>query len=202
MNSSVVCGKDDSNNKYFWTHHRVIKDSNEKVSFDFTEEMDFEGEYPIAIKNFSELQKKIFQKNHNSKIHIINREIVVQDGDNYSFFYIDKGEFIHMYIESQFDSKFLVEEKQKNNIAPPIIKVSRFSEMVNFIKRKWNSFKNRNKREAINYNDNNEFITTDDKMDSYRIDDFDERLKEHQRLKDKDRNTRNSSESDKDRFNF
>ena len=39
-------------------------------------------------------------------------------------------------------------------------------------------------------------------MDSYRIDDFDERLKEHQRLKDKDRNTRNSSESDKDRFNF
>ena len=207
LNSEIVCGKGDSNNKYFWNYHRVIKDSNEKVSFDFTEEMDFEGEYPLAIKNFSELQKKIFQKNPNSKIHIINREIVVQDGDNYSFFYIDKGEFIPMDIESQFDSKFLVEEKQKNNIAPPIIKVSRFSEMVNFIKRKWNSFKNRNKRESINYNDkenneNLEFITTDDKMDSYRIDDFDKRLKEHQSLKKEDDNIRDSSESDKDRFNF
>ena len=39
-------------------------------------------------------------------------------------------------------------------------------------------------------------------MDSYRVDDFDKKLKEHQNLKKKDSNIRNINESNKDRFNF
>ncbi len=185
---------------------KVIRSSNDEVIFDFTTDRKFEDEYSLVMENFSKLQRETFEKNPNSKIHIINREIVVQDGNDYSFFYIHNGELIPMYIEKQYNLKFLKEEKEQDNSNLPSIKVSKFLQIVNFIKRKWNGFKNRNKKEPINYiynEDNNnseslESISSTSKIDSYRVDGFDEKLAESKK-KRRTNIEKESNELDNDR---
>lgn len=179
ISSSVIYDQENMFERYN-TQGKMLRSSEEEFEFDFTGKPLDSGkdEYELAINNFLELRKRVFEKNPNAKIHIVSRNIVIQDGDNMEFYFIDDGNLIPMVVEKQMDLQFDNTDRiqVQDETANLPVKLSNWSRIVNFVKRKFNEFRNSGKDGVPNYVDKSTpgqvvFDTSGIKenMDRYRV---------------------------------
>lgn len=186
LTTTVIYDKKHFAERFGFNQQIIKKDSKEGVNFDFTMYGDFQEEYEIAMKNFLKLKEDVFRKNPNSKIHVSSRAIVVEGDDEPHFYVIDAGEVVPMDIQNTFNVKFSKKEKTQEKVALLPVKVNFWSKFTNKLRRAWNSFKNRNKLESPpNYQDNdtgqivfNTSSSSKKTIDSYIVENFDEKLTE------------------------
>lgn len=170
----------------------IVDNINGDPNFVFTEDMSINNEYKMVMENFQKLKEEVFEKNPKAKIHIVLREVIVQDGEELRFYLIDKGELVPMRVEEKLDIQFKQDEKEekRDETALTPVKVGFFASVTNKFKKMMNIFRNRGKDGAPNYIDEDEGRIvfeqkeSDNKMDAYRVEDFDKKLAE-KRAKEK-----------------
>ena len=209
LTTSLLYDKTNFCNRYS-IQNSIIRSPEQNVEFDFTSGMDEVDEYSVAMKNFIELRDKVFQKNPNAKIHIVSREVIVRDGDNLSFYQIDRGELVPMRIEKKVNFNFIYEEKEEehkiDNYPTVQPKIGIWARVINKIKRKLNDFINGGTPGPSDYVDDKKEvssipISTDSKLDFYKVNDFDEKIKafkkQHESVEERNENNEHDAIDEK-----
>ena len=187
IDTVITFSQDNFYNNYFESGHYVNENS---IKFDFTVDNDIDNEYAMAMQGYLKLRQEILEKNPNSKFYISSRTIIVQDGDNNnSFYYIYKGQIVPMTIEKEHKVSLFSKEnekKEENNVTDIIpVKTGRFTNFINRVRKKLYELRTGKSQEKLEESQINgvpgkiEFSTNEKEktvIDSYRVEDFNERL--------------------------
>ena len=152
ISSSIIYGKDNIFNRYNYSDQKIGKDSKEDVELDFTAGMN--NEIEVATNNLEAFRKKLFIEKPDARIHISSRNIVVENGNDLSFYTIHDGKMVPMEVTEEFDMEYKIGEQIKQPTDLQLYsnkKPSALSNFINGIKKGINNFINRNKEGNINY---------------------------------------------------
>lgn len=152
--TSAIYGKGILYDKYN-SEQVVDRTSEERYVFDYTTEND-KG-YETVIKQFDVLREQIFREHPNAKIHIAQRTIAVDYGEEPEFYYVDDEEIIPMKITKKEKLQVSPGEKetpQEKGIVPIKIRANPISNFVTKIKIKWHNIKTRGEvKIPVNFHD-------------------------------------------------
>ena len=117
-----------------------------KVIFDYTSEQD--GDYENSVNDFLKIRKDAFSKDPDAVINISGKQVVVKSGDDISFYSIySDGHIFQMEVENEaeMDFKYAEPKREQEDVQLVPVKTSGFSELMNRIRRGWNSITSRKK---------------------------------------------------------
>lgn len=151
--SSAVYGKGILLDRYN-SDQIIDRDSRDRFVFDYTMERD--EDIQKVVKQFEELRDTIFNEHPDAKIHIAQRIIAVDYGENPSFYCVVDDEIIPMKITGKEKIQVTPGEKEEEEkeLISVDIKSNPISNIIAKLKVKWHSIKSRKDvRIPVNYQD-------------------------------------------------
>lgn len=165
----------------FKNRDKILRTPEDEVKFNFTLDRKYKDEYEVVMKKFLELRDEIFARNPEAQIHIISREIIVQEGENLTFYKINNGNITKMKVKEQFTLNFQLEGEKAEDF--PVVnlpvKVGFLSSFINRWKKSWHQITSKKKEETPNYHDElagKIVFSKRENIEQYRIEDFEARI--------------------------
>lgn len=148
--TSVVYSKNMIIEKYR-SNQVVDKNSSGDFKFDYT--MGDGEDIHKVVKQFEELKAKVLEEHPYASIHVAQRSIAIDIGDeNPTFYYILDDNIVPMHIEGKEHIRFSAGDKKQENaksMVPVNIKAGKIANFVNSIRRKIHYIKTR-KEDRLN----------------------------------------------------
>jgi len=159
----------------------LTTDMPQEPELEFLPAIQVEDKYQKMMDKLVKVKEMVLAKDPNARVYIVNQIVVIQQVKDTRFFMVDNEKLIPLTVEAKLDLQFQAKEKESANLPEKkelmVPKVSLIANISNRIKRIWNDWKNKGMNSTPNYVEKKESTLPETRMETYRVEDFEERRK-------------------------